>query len=490
MAADTNNLPVASSVTGDSAKDSPDSHLPVEIDKGEYQQILDIIKGAKQCVLVSGSAGTGKTTFIEYLLSAEGRRDLSMAENMGIVAPTGIAAMQAGGATIHSLFQFPPAAYDYESGYFVDGEGIDVLTGKGRVFRHMELLVIDEVSMVRADLMDAIDRSMRINRRRMDKPFGGVKLLLVGDIFQLQPVVQRDDHEFLSARYEGANGMFFFNSMAIRELLAKDLMGAVELKIARRFINLDEKESNFYKMLNRIRMGDTQDLEKINHWLARDSHCNKLITNNAVILTGLRVVADRVNISKLDALSGQVHLFEGTAEGRCRDYADSKLPVPKSLELKVGAQIIFVRNGPDGAWYNGSLATVAEFVDDEETDAESIKVRMLDDDSVVEVEREEWKVMDYRYNKQENRIEAEEAGNYSQYPFMLAWAMTIHRAQGKTLKSVVIDLKRGTFSAGQAYVALSRCREAKDVGLMSPLLGKDIICHPEVVQFYQSRLSE
>ena len=455
------------------------------IDKSEYQEILKKIKTACQCVLVSGSAGTGKTTFIEYLSSDEGERDLHWAANMAIVAPTGIAAMQAGGATIHSMFGFPPEVYDYESGSFVGGESVEISSRKESLFRNMELLVIDEVSMVRADLMDAIDRSMRIHRGERNKPFGGVKLLLVGDIFQLQPVVRGEDADFLASRYEGSSGAFFFNSMAVRELLAKGMMDFVELKIARRFTDIEGKDNSFYKMLNRIRKGDTQDLDAINHWLARPGHCAKLLNNNAVILTGIRAAAEKVNVSKLEELPGQLRTFEGKAEGRCADYNDSRLPAPRLIELKIGAQIIFVKNGAE--WFNGSLAHIEGFVYDEERDKHSIKVRMFDDGSVVSVEEEKWEVMDYKYNREENRIEAEEAGNYTQFPFILAWAMTVHRAQGKTLAKVVIDLHRGAFSAGQAYVALSRCREAKDVALKHQLRERDIICHPEVVEFYESR---
>ena len=459
-----------------------------KIDKSEYHKILKLIKGDKQCVLVSGSAGTGKTTFIEYLCSEEGKKDLPIANLMGVVAPTGIAAMQARGATIHSFFQFPPETYDYENSRFAGGEIVEILDHKRDTFRKMELLIIDEVSMVRADIMDAIDKSMRVNRGIFDLPFGGVKLLLIGDIFQLQPVVTGDDREFLDARYQDSEGMFFFNSLALQGLMSRGRMGFVELAIPRRFINLDDKKDNFYDMLNRIRMGDTTDLNKINQWLNRRQHYEKLLENNAVMLTGRRDVAARRNNTKLAELKGELHAFEGLAEGKCKNYNDNKLPAPRNLEVKKGAQVIFVRNGPEGAWHNGSLAHIVDFHRDEEG-AEYLDVKLLEDDSQVTVERETWQVMDYKYNKKNDEIESEEVGSYQQYPLMLAWAMTIHRAQGKTLSRAVINLHGGAFSAGQAYVALSRCREAKDVGLVSPLQSSDIICHPQVTNFYHQMQS-
>ena len=458
-----------------------------ELDKSEYTRVLEQLQDPlRQCVLVSGSAGTGKTTFIEYLHSNEGQKDLPLAKNIAVVAPTGIAAMQAGGATIHSFFQFPPECYDYESAHFVGGEAIEKLSMKEKVFRTMELLVIDEISMVRADLMDAIDKSMRVNRGVPDQPFGGVKLLLVGDLFQLQPVVTQNDAEFLQSRYENSSGMFFFNSLVMRDLLARQRLAFVELKIARRFINLEGKNDNFYHMLNRIRMGDSKDLQQINYWLSRTKHWNSLLENNAVVLTGLRRTADKINADKLDELEGEVKVYEGEASGNCRDYDDSRLPAPRQLQLKKGAQIIFVRNAGDGSWYNGSLGYVEDFhTDPDDEDKKVIQVRLLSNDASVYVEQETWDVMQYKYDKASKMILAESAGSYKQFPFMLAWAMTVHRAQGKTIESVVIDLGFGAFSAGQAYVALSRCREAKNVGLRRPLKPSDIICHDEIVSFYE-----
>ncbi len=457
------------------------------LDTSEYAKAVEMLNDPLPgCVMVVGSAGTGKTTFIEYIRSPEGQSKLPKLQDMGIVAPTGIAAMQAGGSTIHSFFMFPPETFDYESGCFAGGEELDLPGYKRSVIRRLQLLVIDEVSMVRADLMDAIDQSLRLNRNVPNIPFGGVKLLLVGDIFQLQPVVTGGDREFLEERYKDSDGMFFFNSLAIRELIAKDRMNFAELTIPRRFINLNKKagDDNFYHILNRIKLGDASDLEKINHYLARPAHCDKLLEDNAVILTGKKFTADRLNSRKLDELPDESQVSDGEAEGRCAKYDDNRLPVSKTLEFKKGAQIIFVRNSGDGTWYNGSLGTVVDYVFNDAGVLRAVMVELLDDKSVVKVSREVWEVMEYKFNKEKNAIESEAAGSYTQFPFVLAWAMTIHRAQGKTLSRVVVDLGGGAFSSGQAYVAISRCREAKDLGLKSPLKHRDIICHSEVVDFY------
>lgn len=461
------------------------------LDTSEYGKAIELLNSNSiNCVMVVGSAGTGKTTFIEYLKSPSGRRQLPLLQEVGIVAPTGIAAMQAGGSTIHSFFMFPPQTYDYERSCFADGEELDLPSYRRAVFKSLQLLVIDEVSMVRADLMDAIDKSLRINRGNPSTPFGGVKLLLIGDIFQLQPVVTSDDREFLQERYEGSNGMFFFNSLAMRELIAKDKMAFTELTIPRRFINLNKNPDNFYDILNRIKLGNATDLDKINRYLARPEHCKKLLEDNAVILTGRKMVADKLNSVKLVELPDDTNISEGEAEGRCADYDDNKLPVPKNLEFKRGAQVIFVRNSGDGSWYNGSLGRVTDIVMGDNGKPRAVKVELVDGNSVVEVKREIWEVMEYKFNKEKNAIEADAAGKYTQFPFVLAWAMTIHRAQGKTLSRAVVDLSSGAFSSGQAYVAISRCREAKDLGLTTPLRERDIICHPEVVEFYQKYIGQ
>ena len=457
--------------------------LPKDFDDTEYEKIISSITKDKQCVILSGSAGTGKTTFIEYLQSDLGKQKLPLANNMIIVASTGIAAMQAGGTTIHSFFRFPPESYDFIRQKFAGGDEIKSLFGaNAELIKNLQLLVIDEVSMVRADLMDALDASLKINRRRYDLPFGGVRVILVGDIFQLQPVVSDSDSQLLSLRYKGSSGAFFFSSNVIQELISRKQLDFVELKIPRRFTHLEDKELNFYDILNRIRMGNTSDLEMLNKYLSTNGRAEMLLEQNAVMLTGRRVEADARNKSKLQSLDSEEIIMNGISSGKCDTYKDSRLPVPRLLCFKKDAQVVFIKNNLDGLWKNGSVGSIIEIGSDD--DGEFILVKLVDNEQVVRVYREVWEVMDYKYDKKRDEIVATAVGSYSQFPLLLAWAMTIHRAQGKTISRAVINLQSGAFSAGQAYVALSRCREAKDMAFSSPLNYGDIICHPEVSEFY------
>ena len=460
-----------------------------DIDKTEYQQIFHAIKGDKQAVLVSGGAGTGKTTFIEYLATEEGRNDLPFARHSVVIAPTGTAALRAGGVTVHSFLQFPPETYDYEMNRFAGGERIMAIPSKKEIFGDMKLLIIDEVSMVRADLMDAIDRAFRINRGVLDQPFGGIQILFIGDLFQLQPVVTSFDGDFLHNRYPESSGMYFYDSNVIREMMARDRLAFVELRIPHRFRTksaIKTRAGKFALMLNRLRQGDTRDIGEFNRYLAGRTRCEQLQKEGAVLLAGRRRTVDEYNRSKLDKLPGKEYGFEGLAEGKCEDFGDDRLPVPTRLPLKEGAQVIFVRNDQRRRWHNGSLARVTQISNATE---ESIEVELFRNGKRTKVEREEWEMKDYRYDSSKKEIQAEVVGTYTHFPLVLAWALTIHKAQGQTLDRTVIDMEGGAFSAGQAYVALSRCREAKNMGFLTPLRARDIISHQEVENFYRKLLA-
>lgn len=458
---------------------------PQELDTREYQKIFARLKSDKQGLLISGGAGTGKTTFIEYISSEEGIKQFPLAEKMVITAPTGVAAMRAGGATIHSLFEFPPETFDYENRIFAGGERITTMESKQKLFTEINLLVIDEVSMVRADLMDAINLSLQVHRGNA-LPFGGVKVLFIGDIFQLQPVVTTEDRSFLSERYPDKSGMFFFESLVFAEMLDRDRMAFFELKIPYRFDTMEgdrKRAGRFPAMLERLRRGDARDLSTINKSLARSKHCQQLLHQGAVMLTGRRRDAESYNKHKLQSLSSKLKEFIGEAEGKCAEYKDERLPAPRQLSLKKGAQVIFVRNDGYGKWRNGTLGYVDAFGYDEEKATEYIRVR-TDAPKPVYVEREVWEIYSYHYDAEQRKVVKQEDGSYTQFPLMLAWALTIHRAQGQTLDRVVVNMDGGAFSAGQAYVALSRCRLAKHLGLMQPLTSHDLICHTAANAFY------
>ncbi len=457
------------------------------MDTGQYQKIFSLLKSEKQGLLVSGGAGTGKTTFIEYLGSPEGIDAYRLAEKMAIVAPTGVAAMRAGGSTIHSMFEFPPESFDYQTKQFAGGEEITPMEHKKELFAEMHLLVIDEVSMVRADLMDAINLSLQVHRGNK-KPFGGLKVLFIGDIFQLQPVVNREDMPLLQKLYLEKNGMFFFESLVFDEMRARDRLAYFELNIPYRFGQTEEERNGeFPAMLNRLRHGNTQDLSRLNKHLNRPSHWQKLLEKGAVMLTGLRRNAESYNEKKLGELEGEETEFIGEAEGKCANYKNNSLPAPIQLLLKKGARVIFVRNHANGKWRNGTLGTVEDFGSDD-SDEEYISVE-LDSGETVRVKQESWEMASYRYDPSVKNIIKEEDGKYTQFPLMLSWALTIHRAQGQTLDLAVVNLHRA-FSAGQTYVALSRCRQAKHLGLMHPLKAQDLICHKAVNHFYDTILTK
>ena len=455
------------------------------MDTSQYQNIFSLLKSDKQGLLVSGGAGTGKTTFIEYLGSSEGIESYPLAEKMAILAPTGVAAMRAGGATIHSMFGFPPEIFDYQTKKFVSGKKIRHMKHKKELFAEMHLLVIDEVSMVRADLMDAINLSLQVHRGN-NQPFGGLQVLFIGDIFQLQPVVSQEDMSLLQERYPQKNGMFFFESMVFDEMRAGDRLAYFQLNIPYRFGQTEEERNGeFPAMLDRLRRGNTQDLSRLNKHLNRKLHWKRLLDKGAVMLTGLRRSAESHNEEKLKELEGKEMEFIGEAEGKCADFSENRFPVPIRLVLKKGARVIFVRNHAKGKWRNGTLGTVEDFGSDD-SDEKYISVK-LDSGETVRVKQESWKMVSYRYDPTEKNIVKEEDGKYTQFPLMLSWALTIHRAQGQTLDMAVVNLRQA-FSAGQTYVALSRCRQAKHLGLMHPLKEQDIICHKAVNHFYDTIL--
>ena len=456
--------------------------MTVKIDTREYHRIFERLRQDKQVLLVSGSAGTGKTTLIEYLATEEARKQLPFARYMAVLAPTGTAALRVGGTTIHSFFQFPPQSFDYVKQRFAGNERINPIETKKNLFDELQLLVIDEISMVRADLMDAMDAAMKANKGEFNQPFGGVKLLLVGDLFQLQPVITKRDDEFLRDRYPDARAMFFFDSNVVKEMLARQRFDFVELTVPHRFHSAEMPHSPFAEILNRIRAGSITDLNKLNNHLCNSSHCDRLVEEGAVILASRRTTVDRHNQQKLAELKKKEYILQGIAEGKCADYKDDRLPAPKNLVIKEGAQVIFIRNDMHGSrWHNGSLAKVSKI----STDPDKIEVKLLSDDKKVEVEREEWEMIDYVYDKNRKEIVAEVVGSYKQFPLILAWALTIHKAQGQTLDRVVLNMEGGAFSAGQAYVALSRCRQGKHLGLKRPLFPRDIICHDCVRDFYE-----
>ena len=415
-----------------------------------------IIEGTGTSLFLTGKAGTGKTTFLRNLRSSSRKRIV-------VCAPTGIAAINAGGVTLHSFFQL-------DFGPFVPGMNngtrrkFSYSKEKLRIIRGMDLLVIDEVSMVRADLLDAVDDVLRRLRDRT-KPFGGVQLLLIGDLQQLAPVVREEERNLLEGRYKS---LFFFDSVALQQLPYE----TVELNEVFR-----QKDADFLGMLNAIRenRADKTVLDKLN------SRCipgfNPGDDEGYIRLTTHNGIANDINRQKLDELPAQPHVFECHIEGK---FPETSYPADPELTLKVGAQVMFIKNdtGMDRAYYNGMIGQIVAI--DEEY---GVAVRPQEGGEIIQVQPVDWDNISYTVNPETKEIVEHKEGTFTQFPLKLAWAVTIHKSQGLTFDRAIIDVKR-SFAHGQTYVALSRCRTLQGLVLVNPVSPSSIINDTSVDRFY------
>jgi len=412
----------------------PDNISPTQ----EFQAALDYMGEAAGHLFVTGRAGTGKSTLLRAL------RDRTAAE-MVVLAPTGLAAINVGGQTIHSFFGFPPRLIQQS----------DIRRSRnGRLMRKLEFLIIDEVSMVRSDLMWAIDQALRVNRGRPREAFGGVRLLMFGDLHQLPPVVQ--EGEVAAHLADAFGGPFFFSASALREGA-----GTALLELEQVFRQTDE---NLVRVLNNIREGDVgeDDLVLLNE---RVRPIRTLSEGEPyVILTPTNAVARRINAAYLDALPGPPRRF---AAGISGDFAESAQPADAALDLKAGAKVMMLRNDPDRRWVNGTIARISRLTD------KQVFVEIAGRE--YEVEQASWEHRRYAYDQAAEKIVESVAGTFKQFPVRLAWALTIHKAQGLTLDKVYVDLARGAFAHGQTYVALSRCRSLEGLALARALKPNDVL---------------
>ena len=440
-AAPAQDAPVAEAGVGISG--SWPSHIGPTTD---YEAALDYLRDAGGHLFVTGRAGTGKSTLLRALC------EMVEAEHV-VVAPTGLAAVNVGGQTIHSFFGLPPRLIRQE----------DIRRSRnGAVMRRMKLLIIDEVSMVRADLMWAIDQSLRINRGRPREPFGGVRLVLFGDLHQLPPIVQEAE---VAAHLETTHGgPFFFSIGALREGLGTHL-----LELSQVFRQSDEA---LIDVLNRIREGDVDEdhLELLN---SRVSPIRTLAEGDPyVILTPTNAAAHRINMAYLDAIPALPVTYTASVSG---EYAQSAQPTDQTLVLKEGAKVMLLRNDSERRWVNGTIARVSRL------DEKRVWIEL--DGKEMEVEAVTWEARRYAYDQGAQKIVETIAGTFKQFPLRLAWALTIHKSQGLTLDRVYIDLGRGTFAHGQAYVALSRCRTLEGLVLARPLRPRDILFDPAAMGY-------
>ncbi len=412
----------------------------------EYEAAVDYLRNESGHLFVTGRAGTGKSTLLRALPEV-------LPQSMVVVAPTGLAAVNVGGQTIHSFFGLPPRLVGPD----------DIRRSRnGSLMRKLQLLVIDEVSMVRSDLMWAIDQSLRVNRGRSREPFGGVRLVMFGDLHQLPPVVQEHEvADHLETRY---GGPFFFTVPALSEGA-----GTQRLELTQVF---RQRDPALLDVLNRVREGDPEasDLELINE---RVAPIRTLGEGDAfVILTPTNAAANRINTAFLAALPSQGREYAASVTG---DFSQTAHPTEAALVLKAGAKVILLRNDSDRRWVNGTVARVTRLAE------ASVFVEI--DGREHEIEPVAWESRRYAYDQAAERIVETVAGTFKQLPLRLAWALTIHKSQGLTLDKVYIDLGRGTFAHGQAYVALSRCRSLEGLSLARRLEPRDVLFDREVLGY-------
>ena len=431
----------------------------IDLDNKELQQALQIIQYTRRSLFLTGKAGTGKSTFLRYICANTKKKHI-------ILAPTGISAINAGGSTLHSFFKLPfhpllPNDTRYSARNI--RSTLKYTSEKRKILREVELVVIDEISMVRADIIDFIDKVLRIYSRNMREPFGGKQLLLVGDIYQLEPVVKEDERKMLHPFYPTC---FFFGAHVFREMR----LVSIELRKVYR-----QSDPAFINILDHIRTGNagTTDLQALNSRVGQSLSADE--NRLAITLSTRRDTVDYINERQLEQLPGATVTFRGEVKG---DFPESSLPTPIELEVKPGAQVIFIKNDPDRRWVNGTLGVISGI--DEDEDAMYV---VTEDGEEHDVRRERWSNMRYTFNEKEKKIEEEEIGSYVQFPVRLAWAITVHKSQGLTFRHVNIDFTGGVFAGGQAYVALSRCTSLTGLSLAAPIKREDVFVRREITQF-------
>ncbi len=417
----------------------------------ELKYALDTLEHSGKSVFISGRAGTGKSTLLQLFRSTSRKR-------IAVVAPTGVAALNVSGQTIHSFFKFAPrllAPHDIQK------------VKNRRLYKNLEVLIIDEISMVRADMFENIDLFLRINRE-VNAPFGGVRVIVFGDLFQLPPVVASDfERKYLAERYKTP---YFFSSRAYKSIMYE--MEIIELNTVYR-----QSERHFINILDQIRSKaiDWEDLEDLNHRVLEEG---EEVQHGSITLTTRNDTANQINKDRLNELESEGISFYALVKGM---FDQKVYPTESNLVLKKGAQVMTLKNDPQRKYVNGSIGHIVEIGIDH------LVLEIVDeaeDVHRIELEKSTWEMIKYKWDDAKKSVEADVIGSFEQYPLKLAWAMTIHKSQGKTFEKVFIDMTGGAFEFGQTYVALSRCKTLHGVQLKQPLTPRDIMVDERIIDFY------
>ncbi len=425
------------------------SENPTSAFDDTLEDILKLLEeDAQHFIYLTGAAGTGKTTLIERV------KDECLLKKM-VVAPTGVAALNIGGSTINSAFRI---GFDT---FPVIQESKDPRFKK--LLKNLELLIIDEISMVRAPMLDAISETLQIHRNS-SKPFGGIHVLACGDLFQLPPVVKENEETAIFERYES---VYFFSADNFQAI---DNPSFFELVSS--FRQQDDKE--FYDLLNNVRLG--QNLEESIKTINQTCHNPEFDTESSLIITSRKYRAEQINEEMLNLIDGPATAAKSKEQG---ELNENDLPAPRELRVKEDAKVMFIKNDPDGRWVNGTIGVV---IDCSDKNKKIIKVKVGKE--VFKVKREEWNKVRYVYDEFNDEMEEEVVSSFKQFPLKLGWAVTIHKAQGLTLESCSVDLGDGAFATGQAYVALSRCKTLDSLNLYRELKVRDALVDPDIQDFH------
>ncbi len=424
----------------------------------QFKAALDLMENSSEPVFVTGRAGTGKSTLLSHFCQTTGKA-------VAVLAPTGVAAINVRGQTIHSFFGFKPDITTQQS------KALAMRAARykeAELYQKLETLVIDEISMVRADLLDCMDVFLRTVRKRKQRPFGGVQIIMIGDLYQLPPVVTTTEREIFKLHYASP---YFFSSHVFSQMIPH----LVELETVYR-----QKDQSFIDLLNAVRNNSLTDeqIEAINACYEPDFDSIKS-EDFYIHLTSTNEQASLINRQRLDSLPGALHTFEGVIDG---NFEQKNYPTEWQLQLKKNAQVMLLNNDPSGRWVNGTMGIITEISTGQ---VEEIKVE-LENGREDWIKPVRWEILHYDYDEKEKTLVTEPVGAFTQYPLKLAWAITIHKSQGKTFDRVILDVGRGTFATGQMYVALSRCRHLKGLILKKPLRRSHVFVDQRIVSFLTS----